>query len=118
MNKRKVGTVYETMAAEYLHNLGYRIVERNFRCRMGEIDIIAEDKDYLCFIEVKFRSGTGCGSPLEAITRKKQHRIIRVAQYYMAGHGYTLDTLCRFDVVAIQKNEITLLRDAFCSQGE
>lgn len=113
MNKRKVGAAYETMAAEYLQKHGCKILERNFRCRTGEIDIIAKDGDYLCFVEVKFRSGTGCGSPLEAVTPKKQQKIIGVAQYYMLRHGYPLDTLCRFDVVAIQNCEITVVRNAF-----
>lgn len=113
MNKRQVGTVYEAKAAEYLSAIGYRILERNFSCRLGEIDIIAKEGEYLCFIEVKFRSGSRFGSPFEAVNYKKQQKIIKVAQYYMKVHGYAVDRECRFDVVAVDKTKITLLRNAF-----
>ncbi len=113
MNKRQVGAVREAEAAAYLSENGYQVLEMNFRCRTGEIDIIAKDGEYLCFVEVKFRSGTDYGSPFEAVTYKKQQKIIRVAQYYMQVHGYTADTACRFDVVAVEKTKITLLKNAF-----
>ncbi len=113
MNNRQVGAVREAEAAAYLSQNGYQILEKNFRCRTGEIDIIARDSEYLCFVEVKFRSGTDYGSPFEAVTYKKQQKIIRVAQYYMQKNGYAADTECRFDVVAVEKTKITLLKNAF-----
>lgn len=113
MNKRQLGEQYETMAVQYLTKAGYRVLERNFRCRTGEIDIIAKDGEYLVFVEVKYRSGRTCGSPLEAVDHKKQQTIIRVAQYYMMKHGYATQTNCRFDVVAIQGTEVTLVQNAF-----
>lgn len=113
MNKRKVGAYYETLAAAYLCRQGYKILERNFQCRTGEIDIIAGDGEYLCFIEVKFRSSGGCGLALEAVTPGKQKKITGVAQYYMKRHGYPADTLCRFDVVAVSNDEIMLVKNAF-----
>ena len=72
MNKRQLGTVYEQKAAAYLQQQGYEILECNFRCRLGEIDIIAREGGYLCFVEVKYRSGDGYGSPLEAVGVYKQ----------------------------------------------
>ena len=99
MNKRQVGTQYESMAVQYLTEAGYHILERNFRCRTGEIDIIAKDGAYLVFVEVKYRASAACGSAL--------------AQYYMVSHGYGTQTNCRFDVVAIQGTEITLIQNAF-----
>jgi putative endonuclease len=113
MNKRQIGTEQESRAAAYLQEQGYTIVERNFRCRTGEIDIIAREGEYLCFVEVKYRSGGGCGSPLEAVNYRKQKKILAVARYYMMCHHFPTDTACRMDVVAIEGEEITLLRNAF-----
>ena len=113
MNKRQVGTQYESMAVQYLTEAGYHILERNFRCRTGEIDIIAKDGAYLVFVEVKYRASATCGSALEAVDYRKQQSILRVAQYYMVSHGYGTQTNCRFDVVAIQGTEITLIQNAF-----
>ena len=63
-----MGTAYEKMAGEYLKTQGYEILQYNFRCRMGEIDIIAKDHGYLVFIEVKYRRDKSCGHPAEAVT--------------------------------------------------
>ena len=110
MNKRQLGGEYEKLAAEYLKAQGYVILEQNYRCRSGEIARVGE---YLCFIEVKYRRGTTCGSPLEAVGLHKQMQILKVARYYLMKKKLNLDTACRFDVVAIEGNEITLLRNAF-----
>jgi putative endonuclease len=113
MNKRQVGTDYEERAVKYLKSQGYVILERNFRCRTGEIDIIAREGGYICFVEVKYRAGSGCGSALEAVGYRKQQKILGVARYYMMCHHLPTDTACRMDVVAIDGEEITLLRNAF-----
>lgn len=113
MNKRAVGTAYEKQAGEYLKELGYEILEYNFRCRIGEIDMIALDGEYLVFLEVKYRASAGSGSPLEAVNGKKQRIISKVAAYYCLTHGYDETTPCRFDVVAILGDEISLIKNAF-----
>lgn len=107
----------EQKAAEYLKQQGYRILQRNFYSRYGEIDIIAREGRYLVFIEVKYRTNTSHGSPQEAVSRKKQRTICKVANYYCLTHGIPEDTPCRFDVVAILEDDIILLRDAFEYQG-
>ena len=112
-NKRQIGTAYEQLAAAYLMEQGYEIVTLNYRIRTGEIDIIAKDGAYLVFVEVKYRASAACGSALEAVDYRKQQSILRVAQYYMVSHGYGTQTNCRFDVVAIQGTEITLIQNAF-----
>ena len=71
-NRRAIGTEYETLACEYLIRHGYQILCRNFRCRQGEIDIIARDRDYLVFIEVKYRRDEHEGDPAEAVDARKQ----------------------------------------------
>ena len=100
-------------AADYLCAQGYEIITCNFRCRNGEIDLIAREEEYLCFVEVKYRAGTGCGSPLEAVTWHKRQNILKVARYYLMRNGLRMDTPCRFDVVAVCGQEITLIRNAF-----
>jgi putative endonuclease len=113
MNKRRVGAEYERRAAAYLTGQGYTVLERNFRCRTGEIDIIAREGGCLCFVEVKYRAGSGHGSPLEAVDYRKKQKILGVARYYMMVHHLATDTACRMDVVAIEGEEITLIRNAF-----
>lgn len=113
MNNRAVGTQFEEKAAEYLRKNGYHILEKNFRCNIGEIDLIAKDEDYLCFIEVKYRSDTAKGFPAEAITPNKIKKITRTAQFYMLLHKLPQDTPCRFDAVVILQSEISLIKNAF-----
>lgn len=113
MNNRAVGTNYEQKAAEFLSKNGYRIIDKNFRCKIGEIDLIAESEGYLCFIEVKYRSGTSKGFPSEAITPTKIRRITRTAEFYMLLHKLPQETPCCFDVVVILENEISLIKNAF-----
>lgn len=113
MNNREVGTAFEQKAAQHLIENGYRILYRNFRCKIGEIDLIAKDCNYLCFIEVKYRSGTAKGFPAEAITPTKIRRITRTAQFYMLLHNIPQDTPCRFDAVVILENDISLIKNAF-----
>jgi len=113
MNRRAVGTVYEKLAGAYLEQQGYEILECNFRCRMGEIDIIAKDGEYLVFVEVKYRSSERTGSPLEAVDVRKQRVISKVASYYCLTHGHSEGKPCRFDVVAVNGEEYTLIKNAF-----
>ncbi|MDO5590460.1 MAG: YraN family protein [Lachnospiraceae bacterium] len=111
-NKRALGTKFEKEAGAYLESLGYEILEYNFRCRSGEIDIIARDKEYLVFCEVKYRNGPLSGHPLEAVDVKKQKTIIRCAGVYLSQNGY-LNVPCRFDVIGITKEKTWHIQNAF-----
>lgn len=113
MNKRQIGSDYEHRAAEYLKEKGMTILEMNFRNRGGEIDIIAKDGEYICFIEVKYRTTNQYGSPLEAVDYRKQKQIRKVALYYLMMHGLNEWTPCRFDVIAFEGDEITHMENAF-----
>lgn len=113
MNNRAVGTQNEERAAEFLVRNGYQILHKNFRCKIGEIDLIARSEGYLCFIEVKYRSGTSKGFPAEAITPTKIRKITRTAEFYMLLHKIMPDTPCRFDAVVILDQELTLIKNAF-----
>lgn len=113
MNKRGLGEDYEQIAATYLKAEGYEVIEQNFRCKIGEIDIIASKDGYIRFVEVKYRSDKRIGMPEEAVNYKKQRLISKTASYYMLKHGISMDTPCCFDVVAILDNEIKLYQNAF-----
>lgn len=113
MNKRQVGAHYEQAAARYLEQQGYRIIESNFRCRYGEIDLVAREGAYLVFVEVKYRKDTGAGEPLEAVDYRKQRQISRTAFFYLLCRGYGEDTPCRFDVAAILGEEMRVIKNAF-----
>ena len=111
-NKRQIGTQKEQLAGAYLEKNGYEIIEYNFRCRQGEIDIIAKDGDYLVFCEVKYRSGTTCGTPFEAVDYKKQKNISRCALFYVSKRHWQY-LPCRFDVISVTDEEIKILKNAF-----
>lgn len=112
-NRRRIGAVHEEKAAEYLRSLGYRILERNFRCRLGEIDLIAEEAGILIFLEVKYRKSSQYGTPAEAVTPAKQRRICRAADFYRMSRHVSGSRSCRFDVVSILGEQIEVYRDAF-----
>ncbi|MCD8052524.1 MAG: YraN family protein [Lachnospiraceae bacterium] len=101
-NRRQIGGQYEELAACFLERKGYRILERNYRCRSGEIDLIAARDRTLAFVEVKYRASGSCGTPEEAVNAAKQRRIYRVAQVYMTAHPEAWERDCRFDVAAFR----------------
>ena len=113
MNKRRIGTVWEAAAAEYLTGVGYTILEKNFRCREGEIDLIAREGGYLVFVEVRYRKNTAKGHPLETVNLVKQRKICRVSQYYLMKNRILPDTPVRYDVAAVLGDEIKILKNAF-----
>ena len=105
MNRQQTGRFGEDSATEYLIRNGYKIIERNFRCRLGEIDIIARRGDVLIFAEVKTRLGDLFGRPAEAVNKEKQEHIRRVAQLFMRIND--LHPLkVRFDVIEVTVNHI------------
>lgn len=113
-NKHEIGGHYEEIAARYLQNKGYEILERNYRTRYGEIDIIARQGKMLVFVEIKFRSGEEYGVPSEAVDYVKRQRISKVALYFYSRHGYEQELPCRFDVIAINgKEQIEHMENAF-----
>lgn len=111
-NNRKVGDAQETRAVFELEKLGYKILQKNFRCRIGEIDMIALHRGYLVFIEVKYRKNRGAGYAAEAVNWKKQQIISRVADYYIRTNCRKIPS-CRFDVVALDGDRVTIYENAF-----
>ncbi len=111
-NRRRLGTNYERAAAYYLEQFGYIVLEYNYRCRMGEIDLIAKDGSCLVFCEVKYRADSRKGSPIEAVGVRKQQTIFRCAMYYLTERGME-DVPCRFDVIGIEGGKVTHIKNAF-----
>lgn len=112
MNKRMLGTDYENKACEYLENEGYEILERNFRSKKGEIDIIARDGQYIVFVEVKYRYNNNFGYSVEAVDARKQMIIYKVAEGYLS-YTNNAEVPCRFDVIGFDNNKINHIKNAF-----
>ncbi|MGH8067062.1 MAG: YraN family protein [Candidatus Entotheonellia bacterium] len=114
--RHAVGKAGEEAAVQYLCQQGYQILERNYRCRFGEIDLIARDGRTLAFIEVKTRRSQKFGPAAAAVTLEKQRHLIKASQVYLIQQRKAYE-LCRFDVVTIeldaQKPRIELIKDAF-----
>lgn len=114
-DSRSIGKHGEEIASKALEKNKYRILERNFRCRQGEIDIIAEDKDgVLCFIEVKSRSSDAFGRPEEVVNSHKQRRLTAAAYVYLEKNRLELRDM-RFDIVSVNLNsaQCDIIKSAF-----
>lgn len=101
MKRKELGALGERVAVEGLRRQGYIIRETNFRCSRGEIDIVAQDGDYLVFVEVRTRKSRDFGSPEESVTRAKKEKLLSLALYYLETHPH-LPSSWRIDVVAIE----------------
>jgi len=104
MNRQEIGKLGENLARTFLKKRGYRIRETNFRCREGEIDIIAQQGDCLVFVEVRAKSSLDFGTPEESITPSKKEKLIASALTYISTHQ-NLPSLWRIDVVALELND-------------
>lgn len=104
-----IGKNGEDFAANYLTNLGYEIIERNFECKQGEIDIIAFDKEKneLVFFEVKTRTNNKYGNPAEAVNNQKKKHIYKTAKYYLYIHNLLDNIYVRIDVIEVYVNNNT-----------
>ena len=120
--KAAPGAEGEELACRHLHGLGYRLLARNFRCRSGEIDVIAQDGGTLVFVEVKERHGASHGEGHEGVTWGKRRRIVRAARVYASSRSLGDEQSVRFDVVSIDWREgrpaVRHDRGAFDSEGK
>jgi putative endonuclease len=118
VNNKEKGAAAEEAAAEYLSARGCRVLTRNYRTALGEIDLIAEQEDLLIFVEVRSRREISRGLPQETVNRAKQQKIRRVATQYLK-HHQAMERFCRFDVVGIllgrqnQVESVEWIQDAF-----
>ena len=112
-NKRRLGTEKEELAKNYITEQQAKVLAKNFYFRGGEIDLIAKDGEYVCFIEVKYRKSNKFGAPEEAVTLSKQRKILQGARVFLYQNRYPSDTPCRFDVISVYGDQITWMKDAF-----
>ena len=116
---RKSGIYWEKAAESFLRRQGLTLLQRNFSSRFGEIDLIMDDKQTLVFVEVKYRKNDYHGSGADAVTFHKQGRISRTAAWYLAKNPQRAESICRFDVIAIDPKEgdegINWIKNAFYS---
>lgn len=117
--RKSLGEKGERIAARRLRLLGYKILERNYRTKLGELDIIARDGRYLVFVEVRTRTGDRFGTAEDSVTWRKQRKLISLAQAYLRRCGDS-DVSCRFDVVAVEpakkwykRHNVRVIRNAF-----
>jgi len=114
MSKQRtnLGRKGEKISVEFLRKQGYKIMDRNYRCPQGEIDIVARDKGVLCFVEVKTRRTEKYGLPAEAVDWHKQKKLARIALTYLKEKNISQQDL-RFDVVSVYPDRIEIIKDAF-----
>ena len=114
--RQQFGAIGETIAARHLKKKGYKILDRNYRTKLGEIDIVAKDKDTIVFVEVKARRSSQYGSPKWAVTPKKQRKISMAALFYLK-ETKQIRAKARFDVVSItaieEEPRIEIIKNAF-----
>lgn len=120
--RRRLGQKGESAAEQYLQHKGYRIVGRNLRSSVGELDLVAEDGQVLVFVEVKARRTDAFGGAIHAVHQRKQEKLIQLAAQYLARH-HIKDRLCRFDVVLLRgtdtvSSQIEHIQNAFEVSGE
>lgn len=116
MNSRVIGREWEAEALKRLEAAGLRLLDRNYRCRLGELDLVLRDGDGLAFVEVRFRRRNDFGTGAESVGTTKRRRLIAAAQHYLQRHPDLADMPCRFDVVAIGPGanpQIEWIRHAF-----
>jgi putative endonuclease len=114
---QEIGQTAENQACAYLQQQGLRLVTRNYRCKVGEIDLIMRDKTDLVFVEVRYRKNDSFGGGLQSITSAKQAKLTRAASFYLQRNRLTENIPCRFDVIAIGiqqgKSAIEWIKNAF-----
>lgn len=112
MNTRIIGSVKEDLAVLYLEQNGFEIVERNFKCKIGEIDIIAKKDDVVRFVEVKYRKSDAAGGASYAINQKKLIKISKIAEFYIMTHGLQ-EQLFSIDALLIEGDSYTYLENIY-----
>lgn len=115
MNNAEAGRAAEDAAAELLQAKGFSVVERNFRVKAGEIDLVARDRDEIVFVEVRARSSSGFGGAAASVGGAKRRKLVRAAGVWLQARGWTGP--CRFDVVAVDAGRAEHIAAAFDAGG-
>ncbi|WNO08525.1 YraN family protein [Teredinibacter sp. KSP-S5-2] len=110
---QSIGEQAESLAEKYLQQHGLKTVDKNYRCKLGEIDLIMQDKQTLVFVEVRYRNSDAFGSPVESVTYRKQEKIRKTAQLFLQKHTHFYNTDCRFDILGISPGNTEWIKAAF-----
>jgi putative endonuclease len=114
---QQTGLHFEKLALKYLKKHKLKLLHQNYHCRLGEIDLIMQDKDCLVFVEVRYRKSRDFGAGLDTVNASKQRKLILTAQHYLVQMGMYENTATRFDVVSItqpdNKPELSWIKNAF-----
>lgn len=113
LNTRVVGGNYEEQCVNYLKQHGFQIAAQNYKCKIGEIDIIAVKNNILRFIEVKYRKNEFFGFPIEAVNKRKQNKIMKTALWFLGENKEYENMQCSFDVISITENDVEYLFNCF-----
>ena len=113
MTTLDIGHRAEASACDFLTRRGLTFVAQNYRCRLGEIDLIMQDKQTLVFVEVRYRQNKHFGDSIESVTWTKQQKIIRTAEHYLQHQHLAHTPECRFDVLGFSASDVTWIQDAF-----
>ncbi len=113
LNTRVVGGNYEEQCVNYLKQHGFQIAAQNYKCKIGEIDIIAVKNNILRFIEVKYRKNEFFGFPIEAVNKRKQNKIMKSALWFLGENKEYENMQCSFDVISITENDVEYLFNCF-----
>lgn len=117
LSKQAVGQLSEKKAHEFLQAKGLTLLQSNFRCKSGEIDLIMRDKNTVVFVEVRTKNNKSFGSPIETVDRRKQKKIIKTAIHYLRLKNWFDKVNCRFDIVAITQNNLEWIPNAFTDEA-
>jgi putative endonuclease len=116
--RRRKGGRFEELALGWLQARGLRLVRRNYRCKLGEIDLVMSDRDVLVFVEVRFRSLSSQVPACETVDARKQQKLVRTARHFLLCNEALAACPCRFDVLGIseghERPQYEWIRDAFC----
>lgn len=113
LNTRVVGGIYEEQCVDYLKKHDFQIVAQNYRCKIGEIDIIAVKNNILRFIEVKYRKNDSFGYPIEAVNKRKQNKMMKVASWFLSENKQYENMQCSFDIISITEHDIEYVFNCF-----
>ena len=116
--RKQLGAHGEDLAVEFLKRQGYRILQRNFKLKFGEIDIVAQESDTVCFVEVRTKTGNEMGTPFESVTPAKQRKLSKLALAYLKNQYKSIEVRARFDVVAVvsqdgREEKVEVIKNAF-----
>lgn len=111
--KKESGNLAEKKACDFLQKQGLQLITQNFRCRLGEVDLIMRDQEHIVFVEVRSRSRIDYGTPIESVTVRKQTKILKTSIYFLQQRNWLNKVNFRFDIIGVNNNQFEWIKNAF-----